>query len=148
MWNVISYSKLDINHVFSFFAFFLKQFWFSNNRRGRDGMEVGFTTTYAICAYHHWCCEFESRSGWVVQYYVIKFVSDLRQVGGFAPPVSSTNKTDHHHITEILLKVALSTIKPNQITETHLGIPDYIVWLKFKNDSHSCIFYSTNATKN
>ena len=30
------------------------------------------------------------------------------------PPVSSTNKTDHHDITEILLKVALNTIKPNQ----------------------------------
>jgi len=27
------------------------------------------------------------------------------------PPVSS-NKTDHHNITEILLKVALNTIKP------------------------------------
>jgi hypothetical protein len=27
------------------------------------------------------------------------------------PPVSSTNKTDHHDITEILLKVALKTIK-------------------------------------
>ena len=27
------------------------------------------------------------------------------------PPVSSTNKTDSHDITEILLKVALSTIK-------------------------------------
>ena len=26
-------------------------------------------------------------------------------------PVSSTNKTDHHHITEILLKVVLNTIK-------------------------------------
>jgi hypothetical protein len=31
-----------------------------------------------------------------------------------SPPVSSTNKTDHHDITEILLKVALSTIKPKQ----------------------------------
>jgi hypothetical protein len=27
-------------------------------------------------------------------------------------PVSSTNKADHHEITEILLKVVLSTIKP------------------------------------
>ena len=27
------------------------------------------------------------------------------------PPVSSTNKTDHHDITEILLKMALNTIK-------------------------------------
>jgi hypothetical protein len=30
---------------------------------GCDHMVVGFTTTYAISAYHHWCCEFESRSG-------------------------------------------------------------------------------------
>jgi hypothetical protein len=40
---------------------------------------------------------------------MIKFVSDLRQVGVFFPgnPVSSTNKTDRHDIAEILLKVAL-----------------------------------------
>jgi len=41
-----------------------------------------FTTTYAIRA-HHWCCEFESRSGRGVQHDVIKFVRDLRQVSGF-----------------------------------------------------------------
>ena len=37
------------------------------------------------------------------QHYVIKFVSDLQQVGGFSPgtPVSSTTKTDHHDIIEI-----------------------------------------------
>jgi hypothetical protein len=52
-------------------------------RRGRDRMVVGFTTTYAISAYHYWCCEFESRSGRGVQHYVMKFVSDLRQVSGF-----------------------------------------------------------------
>jgi len=40
------------------------------SRRGRDRMVVGFTTTYAISAYHHWCCEFESRSGRGVQHYV------------------------------------------------------------------------------
>ena len=41
-----------------------------------------------------------------------KFVSDLRQVGGFfqGTPVSSTNKTVRHNITEILLKLELSTI--------------------------------------
>jgi hypothetical protein len=27
----------------------------------RDRMVVGFTTTYAISAYHHQSCEFESR---------------------------------------------------------------------------------------
>jgi hypothetical protein len=42
-------------------------------RRGHDRMVVGFTTTYAISTYHHWCYEFESRSGRGVQHYVIKF---------------------------------------------------------------------------
>ena len=66
-------------------------------RRDRDRMVVGFTTTYAISAYHHWC-EFESRSVRGVQHYVIKFVSDLRQVGGFLrvlrfpPPIELTAK--------------------------------------------------------
>jgi len=46
-------------------------------------MVVEFTTTYAISAYHHWCCEFASRSGWGVQHYVMKFVSDLRQSYSF-----------------------------------------------------------------
>ena len=62
---------------------------------------------------------------------MIKFVSDLRQIGGLllvlrfpspikltvtdrwltpGPPVSFTNKTDRDDITEILLKVALNTI--------------------------------------
>jgi hypothetical protein len=130
-------------------------------------MVVGFTIAYAISAYHHWCCEFEFRSGgdvqhyvikfvgdlrdvgapfikyrytiemwnknltkincseiWIfinyflniysplsVQHYVIKFVGDLRDVGGLfspGPPVSSTDKTDRHDITEILLKVVLN----------------------------------------
>ena len=49
-----------------------------------------------------------------MQHYVIKFVRDLRQVDGFSPsiPVSSTNKTDRHDITEILSKVALNTKLP------------------------------------
>ena len=37
-----------------------------------------------------------------IQHYVIKFVSDLRQVGGWfspGPPVYSTNKTDCHDIS-------------------------------------------------
>ena len=77
-------------------------------------MVVGFTTTDAIGAYHHWCCEFDPRSGRGVQHYVI--VCQWLLAGqGFSPgpPVSSTNKTDHHNITEILLKVALNFL--NQI---------------------------------
>ena len=85
---------------------------------GHTHMVVGFITTYVISTYHHWC-EFKSRSGQGEQHYVIKFVSDLRQVGGFlcVPLVSSTNKTDCHYRTEIVLKVALNTIK--QITNKH-----------------------------
>jgi hypothetical protein len=47
-----------------------------------------------------------------IQHYMIKFVSDLQQVWWFSPgtQVSSTNITDHHDITEILLKVELNTI--------------------------------------
>jgi hypothetical protein len=54
-------------------------------------------------------CEFESRSGEVysIQRYVIKFVRDCgRSVVFPGTPVSSTNKTERHDITEILLKVA------------------------------------------
>jgi hypothetical protein len=48
-------------------------------------MVVGFTTTYAI--------------------------SGTGRRFSLGPPVSSTSKTDRHDITEILLKVALNTIK-------------------------------------
>ena len=51
--------------------------------RDRDRMVVRFTTTYPISAYHHWCCEFETQFVRGVQHYVIKFVSNLRQRGGF-----------------------------------------------------------------
>ena len=35
---------------------------------GQDCMVIGFTTTYAISVYYHWCCEFDSWSGWGVQH--------------------------------------------------------------------------------
>jgi hypothetical protein len=68
----------------------------TRGRRCCDRMVVWITTTYAINAYHHWCCEFESWSGKGVQQYVIKFVSNLWQVGGFLwvlrfpPPIKLT----------------------------------------------------------
>jgi hypothetical protein len=48
-------------------------------------MVVGYATAYAISAYHHWSCDFESRSGDVysIQHYVIKLVNELRLLGGF-----------------------------------------------------------------
>ena len=49
------------------------------------------------------------------------WISDLRQVGGFLrvnqfPPPLTTNKTDRHDVTEILLKAALNTIKQTNLT--------------------------------
>ena len=46
-----------------------------------------------------------------IQHYVIKFVSDKLVI----LPVPSTNKTDHHQLTEMLLKVALDTMTITQI---------------------------------
>ena len=45
--------------------------------------------------------------------------------------VSSTNKTDRHDITEIVLKVALNTIKNKQITKIDRKVKqDTYVYIK------------------
>jgi DNA-dependent RNA polymerase auxiliary subunit epsilon len=69
---------------------------------------------------------------YLTQRYVIKFVSYLRQVGGF---LSSTNKTDLHDIAELLLKVARNIInqtKQNQFYDTHICV--ILFWQK-QNES-------------
>ena len=46
------------------YIFYIRVFpWNEGDRRGRHRMVVGFITTYAISAYHHKSCEFESNSG-------------------------------------------------------------------------------------
>jgi hypothetical protein len=71
-------------------------------RRSRGRLVVGFKTTCAISAYQHYICDVESRSlqgvldstllqmsnpahckVYSIAHYLIKFVSDLRQLGGF-----------------------------------------------------------------
>ena len=71
-------------------------------RRGRGRMVVGFTTCYAISAYHH------ERSGEAYSIPSMWLITDR----WFSPgtPISSTNTTDCHDITKPLLKVALNTI--------------------------------------
>jgi len=62
-------------------------------RRGRDRMVVGFTITCAISAYHHYSSNLVHGEVYPIQLYVIKFVSDLQQVGGFLrfpPPIKLT----------------------------------------------------------
>ena len=96
------------------------------DHHGCDRMVVGFTTTYAVGAYHHWYCEFESRSGRGVQHYVLKFVSDFRQISDFLwfirfpPPI-----IDRHDISEICLKAALNTTKQTNKQTDICGIVDH-----------------------
>jgi hypothetical protein len=90
-------------------------YWISlEGRCGRDHMAFGFTTNNAISAYLHWSCEFKSRSWRNVLDTTLwdKVYQWLATDRWFSPgtPVSSTIKTDHHDIAEILLKVALSNI--------------------------------------
>jgi hypothetical protein len=79
-------------------------------------MVIGFPITYAISAYHHYRCEFETCSlrGVLDTTLCDKVWQWLATGLWFSPftPVSSTNKTDRHDITEILLKAALNTITP------------------------------------
>ena len=77
---------------------------------GRDRIVVGLTAAYAISAYHYWYCEFESWSWRDVQHYVIKFVSDMRQVGGFLRG-SSGFLHQSNWPPRLLLIVALNTTK-------------------------------------
>jgi hypothetical protein len=73
----------------------------TRGRRGRDRMVVGFKQSVPITT--SVVSSNPSQTMCTIQYYVIKFVSELRQVGGFlwvlrfSPPI------------KILLKVALCT---------------------------------------
>ena len=82
-------------------------------RRGRDRLVVGFITTCAISAYHHYWCECESRSwrGVLDTTLCDKVCQWLAAYLWFSPgtPVSSTNKAHRHDITEILLKERKAT---------------------------------------
>ena len=58
-----------------------------------------------------------------IQHYVIKFISDLRQVGGFLWFLPRIKLTAMHDITEILLKVALNNI--NQTINPYVTVLNF-----------------------
>jgi hypothetical protein len=62
----------------------------SRGRRGRDRMVAGFTTTYAINAYHHWYWKFRARCTTLCDK-VCQWLATGRWFSP-GPPVSSTNK--------------------------------------------------------
>jgi hypothetical protein len=81
---------------------------------GHDRMVVWFATTCAISVNHLSSCEFKfcSRRGVLNTVSCDKVCQLLATGQWFSPgtPVASTNETDRHYITQILLKVALNTI--------------------------------------
>ena len=97
-----------------------------SGRRSRDRMVVGFTTTCAISSYHHKVASSNPVHGemYSIQHYLIKFVSDLRQVSGFIPVLRFPQpiKTDRHYIEEILLKVTLNTINQTKFELSVMNI--------------------------
>jgi hypothetical protein len=100
-------------------------------RHGREHMVDGFTTTCAKVPNTTNIVSLNPTHGEVysIQHYVIKYVSDFCQAGQwFSPgtPVSSTNKTDHHNIAEILLKVALSIRTPSPIWGVHQKVKGHL----------------------
>jgi len=103
--------KASVKSLFSFIIEIVTdKYW---GRCGRNRMVVGFTTTYAISAYHHESCEFGTCS-WrgVLDTTLCDKVFQLLAAGWWFSNdtlVSSTNKTNCHDIAEILLKVTLNT---------------------------------------
>jgi hypothetical protein len=86
---------VDYHSLKQFFMHKLNRELYAQVRLGRDRMVVEFTTTYAISAYHHHSNPAQGEV-YSIQQYVIKFVSDLRQVCGFfrvlrfPPPIKLT----------------------------------------------------------
>jgi hypothetical protein len=88
-----------------------------------------------ISAYHYYRCEFEPRSWWGVLDTTLgdKVCQQLTTGRWFSlgTPVSSTNKTDHHDITEILLKVALNTInRPSLMGKSGCALKTTICYIE------------------
>ena len=84
--------------------------------RGHDRMVAGFITTHAISVYHHKRCEFEPCSGEVysIQHYVIKFVSDLRQVG-LHYNITISSHMDVREILKFPSEIKKKRIPPSKI---------------------------------
>ena len=92
--------------------------------RGRDHMLVGFTTTCAINAYHHYSYEFERRGIGIVDTKLCEKVFQLLATDRWVSPgtpVSSTNKTYSYDIAKLFSKVALITTNQTESKYANVG---------------------------
>jgi hypothetical protein len=74
---------------------------------------------------------------------VCQWLATGRQIS-LGPPISSTNKADRYDITEILLKVALNTIKEinKQVNSSHKMYFWFFYYCRWERN-----YYSINETK-
>ena len=115
-WNydsIFYYFHILFTAIFINYILYCRSNRWPRRRHGRNRMVAGYTTTCAISVYHHYSCEFKSRSlQGVLDTTLCDKVCQLFVAGwwfSLGTPVSSTNKTDGHDITEMLLNVALNT---------------------------------------
>ena len=107
--------------------------------------ELSWSWSYGSLIYNYLCNRWSSpltlwvRVPFMGRYFVIKSVSDFRQV----TPVSSTNKTDRHDITEILLEMALSSI-----TLTQHRLFTYMIYYLHAYYRHEYRWTYTHLTSN
>ena len=80
-------------------------------------MVVWFTTTYAISAYHHGCCEFESRSGRGAQHYVIK---NNRTPQYLLDLIPNSEGSRHNHNTRQINNMLEINTRTNQYADYFL----------------------------
>ena len=133
VWSYVEENECSLCSIFSLFKRTYR------GRHGGDRMVVGFTTTYVISAYHHWCSDVVSSNldlGEVynIMWYSLSVTCDRSVVFSWYS-VSSAYKIDRHDIAKILFKVALNTIKQTN---------------KQTNINHSCakLFCSLHSTHN
>ena len=117
-------------HSYTWYCLLNLLWWFESlaysslGHRGRNGIVVGFTTTFVPVHSMPTCITTKAVSSkpahvkvYSVQQYVINVCQWLAAGWCFSlgTPVSSTNKTDCRDIAEILLKVVLNTIIQTKI---------------------------------
>ena len=105
-------------------SLYVTQLYMSINKTLKVTHEQDFNCCSS--SYTHQCCEFKLRS-WrgVLDTTLFDKVCQWLATGRWfsqCPIVSSTNKTDSHDITEILLKVALNTINQTYLIDKILLI--------------------------
>ena len=100
--------------------------WRDRGRHGRDRMVVEFTNVSSKLIHGE---------VYSIQHYVINVCQWLTTGQWFyqGTPVSPTNKTDLHDITEILLKVALNTINQPILHKRQIKKNIFISIYKFNN---------------